>query len=384
MIGALALGAAVSAVAMLLGLAVVMPRLRKLGVVDVPVDRSLHSRPVVRGAGLALLPAIVIGVIVTRYAVSRASATPVELSGALMLVLVVVALASFACIGLADDLFSVSVLTRVVAQLIVSALALIAVFSLVGVSAVWVPPLAVAVTAAVNVTNFMDGANGMLALHGVIAGLWFTALSLWHELPNAASMSVVMCGVLAGFFPVNGRGAAFMGDVGSYTVGAAWAFISLWLLGGGVPVEAVGAPLLVFVADAAYTLQLRVRARERWYQPHKLHVYQRLVSAGWPHLASSAMVSAVAVACCVLALPAALGATMPWRAASASVMVLVLAIYLRLPVFVHAPEPWRGRRTSAQVRPGVLDSADESAAGSAARESVSAEKDPIEPPEWRR
>ena len=41
--------------------------------------------------------------------------------------------------------------------------------------------------------------------------------------------------------------------------------------------------MLVFLCDSTLTLLTRVIRRERWYTPHKQHIYQRLIALGWSH-----------------------------------------------------------------------------------------------------
>ena len=39
----------------------------------------------------------------------------------------------------------------------------------------------------------------------------------------------------------------------------------------------------VFLFDATVTLSRRLLAKERWYEAHRLHAYQRLHQSGWSH-----------------------------------------------------------------------------------------------------
>jgi hypothetical protein len=41
--------------------------------------------------------------------------------------------------------------------------------------------------------------------------------------------------------------------------------------------------MLLFLADATWTLLARVIRGERWYNAHRQHVYQRLIAHGWSH-----------------------------------------------------------------------------------------------------
>lgn len=343
MTSALLIGTLAAAAASLMALGVLLPWFRRLGVIDVPVGRSLHTAPVVRGAGLALIPGMVTGAAVTEVVLARTGGGgSVTFSSTLYVVLAVVAVVAFGAIGLSDDFFSHGVVSRLSIQLAAGVLAAGALITSLGAWWGWLAPVAVALVASVNITNFMDGANGLLILHGLVAAGWFCLLATTRDMPGLAALSAAVGGSLLAVAPVNFRGRAFLGDVGSYALGAVWAVLGSMFLLAGLPAETVLAPAAVFLADFVYTLQLRLRAGDRWYQPHKLHVYQRLVSAGWPHLASSGLVAGLTAACCLLALPAFLGADLMARLACGLLTLGLVAAYLRLPVLVGAPVPWHG------------------------------------------
>jgi UDP-N-acetylmuramyl pentapeptide phosphotransferase/UDP-N-acetylglucosamine-1-phosphate transferase len=75
-----------------------------------------------------------------------------------------------------------------------------------------------------------------------------------------------------------------MGDVGSALLGFVLAATPLVADDSARP-PAVVAVVMVwpFVFDAAFTLVRRARRGERLMQPHRSHLYQRLVASGWRH-----------------------------------------------------------------------------------------------------
>lgn len=342
MIPAILGGAATAAAVSLLCLAVVLPWLRRLAVIDVPVERSMHTRPVVRGGGLALLPGIVGGAAATLLAANTQN--EVTVSAVLYVVVALAAVLGFAALGLSDDFFVHGVLGRLLVQIAIGVLTTLAVLLAAGHGWIWALPAGVGLVAVVNVTNFMDGANGLLALHGLVLTVWFGALAVSAGMAGTAGLAAAAAGALLAFLPVNLRGRAFLGDVGSYALGALWGVLGLLLFLAGLPVECVLAPAMVFFADFSYTLQLRIRAGGRWYQPHRLHVYQRLITAGWSHLASAALTAGLTAVCCLLSLPALLGAPLALRAVAVVVALVLVVGYLRLPARIGAPSPWHGHR----------------------------------------
>ena len=95
--------------------------------------------------------------------------------------------------------------------------------------------------------------------------------------------AAVAVGALA-FLPWNaGRARVFLGDAGSYALGAALAMLAAYAVVHGIPAEAALGPLALYLADTAWTLQRRIRAGERWLEAHRTHVYQQWCDAGWSH-----------------------------------------------------------------------------------------------------
>ena len=135
-----------------------------------------------------------------------------------------------------------------------------------------------------NAFNFMDGVNGISGAHALIAGVVYALLGWWqHDGFLVPAGAAVAAGALA-FLPWNaGQARVFLGDAGSYALGAALAVLAAYALVRGVPVEAVLGPLALYLADTAWTLQRRIRAGERWLEPHRTHIYQRWCDAGWSH-----------------------------------------------------------------------------------------------------
>ena len=76
-----------------------------------------------------------------------------------------------------------------------------------------------------------------------------------------------------------------------------------------VPFEPVALGLSLFVLDATFTLLRRVATGEKWYSPHRTHLYQRPVVMGTSHRAVLLVAAAgmVLVAGCAMAWPGSSG-----------------------------------------------------------------------------
>ncbi|MFQ6538536.1 MULTISPECIES: glycosyl transferase family 4 [Aphanothece] len=239
-------------------LALLLPLLRR-AFPDHPNARSSHRRVTPRGGG------VVFALVGSGGALLLGSSLPLL---ALPLALV----------GFLDDRHSMAPALRLAAQL-ATALALVAVSPWAGVAAWVVVALVLAATALINLTNFMDGLDGLVA--GCLAVLLATAASAPADAAQPALWPLV--GALIGFLPWNWSPARlFMGDAGSTFLGAVFAGALLQAPGwpSALALLLVATPLL---ADAGLCLLRRLLAGQRVWQAHRLHLYQRLQQAGWSH-----------------------------------------------------------------------------------------------------
>lgn len=233
---------------------------------DEPNRRSLHSVPVPRVGGIAIVIA----------ALAAWSLRP-ELKLTLALLTAALALISFV-----DDRKGLPVGLRLVVH---GLAALVVVSDLAGENLWLAAGLATYVVWMANCYNFMDGSDG---LAGGMALFGFAAYGIAARLAGAealAAMSFAVAAAAAGFLVFNFPPAkVFMGDGGSIPMGFLAA--SLGLLGWQQGLWPLWFPVLVFspfVVDASITLLRRVLRGERFWQAHREHYYQRLIRMGWGH-----------------------------------------------------------------------------------------------------
>ncbi|WP_237065436.1 MraY family glycosyltransferase [Microbulbifer guangxiensis] len=228
---------------------------------DVPNHRSLHTVPVPRTGGWALVAGITVAL-----AVSPLTIEPL-VAGAFLLLIVISAL---------DDLQNLSARLRFAVHVVAVSLLLLALPG--SLSWWWYPVLLFGGVWVINLYNFMDGMDGFAGSMTVFGFAALGSVSAWREFGELAAICgvLVVCSLV--FLRYNWPPARiFLGDVGSTMLGLAAVAVSLfgwhegaftWLL-----------PLVVFAPfwlDASFTLLKRVLTGARWWEAHREHWYQRL------------------------------------------------------------------------------------------------------------
>ena len=313
-----------------LAMPVVIAALRRVQIIDVPNQRSSHSRPTVRGAGWGVLLGAVAG-----WCVGDVGA------GAWWLPVVAIV---FGVVGFADDLRSLSSAGRFALQVAVGGGALVAAQ---GAEVVHLSPfaqivLAGAFIAYINAFNFMDGVNGISGLQGLAVGVALVAAGSHLDAANVQYGGLVIAGACLAFLPFNApRARCFLGDVGSYFIGAWLIAVCVLAYDAGAGTVFVGSLIAIYAADTAYTVARRVRNGDAWWTAHREHVYQRLTDSGFSHLASALVVTAFTAACALVGF-VAIDASAP-AAVGCAVMIAALCLaYLTTPAWL------RGRNAAVQ------------------------------------
>lgn len=325
-----------AAISVVLGLAlpaVVIPWLRRMGVVDVPGARSSHSVPTVRGTGAATALAAVVA------AGASLLLGVVEVDRSVMLT-VLAGAAAAGLLGWREDCTGLSVRWRAAAQLVVGALVTVVLTLLLGTSVWWIPLGVLAIAGYINVVNFMDGLNGISGLHGLAVGAAYAYAGWATGHGWLVVCGTAVAGAYLAFLPWNLAGRrVFLGDTGSYFLGGAIACCAVAGFLSGIYLEYLLPPMIIYLADTGSTLFARIYRGEAWYQPHRQHVYQRLTDQGLSHLGSAAVVTAATVAVTVLSV-LSLGLPGAGQAGMGLLVCLVVAGYLALPALLAR---WRAR-----------------------------------------
>ncbi len=249
-------------------------------IVDLPGQRRLHSVPVARGGGLALVAAAMLTMLFVSLAAEN-----------IKLVLFNAGLFLVAMVGWRDDRRGLGIVQRLGIHMLAGVLVFAMLLQLGFFDGL--PPdlrmtiglaIAISVPASINLHNFIDGANGMLSVQSLFVLTMLIVLSLGGDLTLTAGM-LCCAGAVLGFLPWNFPNArVFMGDVGSGALGYILAAFTFWIWAAGTItlVEALLLHSLVLI-DGLCTLGFRFCSGRRWWRAHREHLYQWLVRTGRSH-----------------------------------------------------------------------------------------------------
>ncbi len=264
-----------------------------------PNERSLHSHPTPASGGLAMAAALICALPVLHFALP---ALPVH--GWFYLGAALVAL-----ISLWDDWRPLSPSLRLAIHLTAASCVLLAGWtpeSLHWPNGHWPWPQWLAmpftllfVAWMTNLYNFMDGMDGFAGGMAVFGFGGYALLGWLGGAPEFAALNLLIVLAALGFLIFNFPPARiFMGDVGASTLGYLAAALGLWGEQLGLfPLWAAVLLFSPFIVDASVTLTRRAWRKERIWQAHKTHYYQRLVQMGWGHRTTVLAEYAIMVAC---------------------------------------------------------------------------------------
>lgn len=268
---------------------------------DIPNNRSSHTVPTPRGGGLAIVIVLLLSGVVSLFLPQA----PID-----VLVCLLLATLAFSLLGWQDDKHDLPASVRFLIQLLIAVFASgwllwaavpgystsFALLALLLLSTLWIAWMA-------NLYNFMDGIDGISAVESLILG---ATTSYWFAISGVASMAIIciaVAGASVGFMRWNWSPAKiFMGDVGSLALGAFFAIIAI--IGTtrlDIPFLAFLILYAVYLADSGVTLLHRIIKREKWWQAHRSHFYQRAVQSGFSHAQVSLSVMALNIIFAVLA-----------------------------------------------------------------------------------
>lgn len=268
----------------------------ELGLMDIPNERSSHTRATPRGGGIGVVLTVSFGFLALRC-FDLVHFTWAEMG------VVLCAYGAIAAVSLWDDFHSVRPAVRFGVHVVASAIVLytfreISDTQIGGRIALgyWSFPVALIwLVGLTNAYNFMDGSDGIAGVQGTVAGVAWCLFGIFNQIEAVAVLGALIAGTCVGFLRYNWAPAKiFMGDVGSASLGFLLAMLPILAIsknaaGGALPDASQHALVLgvmtvwPFVADASVTFFKRLLKKEPVWKPHRTHYYQLLIQCGWKH-----------------------------------------------------------------------------------------------------
>lgn len=305
----------------LIGTRLTILALRKRTVLlDRPNLRSNHKVPTPRGGGIAVVTAMVIGLLLAdiNYAI-------------------ILAIFMLAAVSLLDDIVSVHPLIRLLVQILAVMIPVeityTAHFS--EYIPLWLEKTALILAWVwfINLFNFMDGIDGISAAEmiSISAGICMIITLVGAAPDNLFIYSVVVATAGAGFIWWNWHPAKiFLGDVGSIPIGFMLGYLLLLTAQHGYPYAALILPGY-YLADGTITLLSRLARGKKIWQAHSEHYYQKAVRSGRSHNAVVCYIIGLNILLALLATLSVLDTDLIWL----HLAVAGLAICLILGFFAH-------------------------------------------------
>ena len=264
----------------------------KYSIMDYPAERSNHTTPTPKGAGLIIIPIVAISTLIFFYFFLQ----PLNEWAIIFFLCFFLGIISFI-----DDIKNLSIKSRLLLQTLIVGLSLLVYYEPVTTNLLSVPvsyeryfPLIncflflfflLSWMWIINLYNFMDGIDGLTALQVCTVAISVNLLSIIGYLNEEYQIfSLILFSVYLAFYKFNKSPAKiFLGDVGSIPSGYLIGFIMFsCLLTNGVllPIIIVN---MYYILDSTCTLLIRIVKKENILKAHSDHFYQKMIRKGYQH-----------------------------------------------------------------------------------------------------
>lgn len=272
------------------------PAVRAVGLrqgwVDLPNERKIHTRPMVRPGGISIFAGVTCALLLV-WTLGLFGFLPqdreYEIWG------VTIGAVCFFLLGLADDFFNLPALPRLLIQIAIACGAWkvgvdvetlsLPYFGVVKLGWLSLPITVLWLVGVVNAINFIDGLDGLAAGVCGIAAVVTLIVTLFTGQFAAALISAAVAGSALGFLRYNFNPAQiFMGDGGAYFLGFMLGGLSV--IGVVKLTVAIVIPfciLAVPIFDTTSVIVQRLRTGVSPFKPDKRHLHHRLLKAGLSH-----------------------------------------------------------------------------------------------------
>ncbi|GBE57186.1 putative undecaprenyl-phosphate N-acetylglucosaminyl 1-phosphate transferase [bacterium BMS3Abin01] len=256
---------------------------RRMGAMDQPDHRKIHTDPVPRLGGLAIFFGFIIPALLFLPLTS-------EMKGVLLGAVIIT------LFGAVDDFRGTGPLVKFAGQFIAAGCLVyygirieFITLPLLGTIELG-PELAIPLTllwvvVLVNIFNFIDGMDGLAAGVCTIAAITFSIIAISMGRSEAAILAAILAGTTLGFLRYNFYPASiFMGDSGSMLLGFVLAAVTVGGVLKSVATVTLVLPLLILgipIFDLSFAILRRAKNKRSIFQPDRGHLHHRLFNIGF-------------------------------------------------------------------------------------------------------
>ncbi|MBP1948797.1 glycosyltransferase family 4 protein [Virgibacillus litoralis] len=256
----------------------------KIGVVDLPNHRKIHTKVTPRLGGLAIFLGVFLGAL---YLQPQHEHLPEIILGAVVILIT----------GALDDRYNIRPVVKLGGQLIAASFLLssgliidkitLPILGMIDLGFVSVLVTVLWVVGITNAINLIDGLDGLATGVTTIALTSMFIMALIDVQIMAAYLCIVLIGANLGFLYHNFYPAKiYMGDTGSNFLGYAIAVVSMLGLFKNIALFSFIIPIIVLavpIFDTLFAIVRRAYNKENIMMPDNKHIHYQLLASGFSH-----------------------------------------------------------------------------------------------------
>lgn len=256
----------------------------RVGAIDMPNGRKVHTQPIPRLGGVAIFIGFA-GAMLLTQPISRQTAG--LLIGATIIVIV----------GVLDDIYDLNPRVKLAGQIVAAVVVCMfgirveaithpfgGVFNLGWLS---IPATVLWIIGVTNAINLIDGLDGLAAGTAVIAAVTMAVVAGMEGRVLIAGFALILAAAVFGFLPYNFSPAKiFMGDSGSMFLGFTLSTLAVQGLTKGATFISIFIPVIILgipIFDTLFAIVRRYKNNRPIFEADKGHLHHRLLNLGLSH-----------------------------------------------------------------------------------------------------
>jgi UDP-GlcNAc:undecaprenyl-phosphate/decaprenyl-phosphate GlcNAc-1-phosphate transferase len=253
----------------------------RIGILDQPESRKVHTNPTPRLGGVGIY---------FGFVVSSLLVLPIDK----LLITIIAGGTLILILGIWDDVKSISPLIKLAFQIAIAGLTYYFGISIHWISApdggfIFLQWLSIPLTifwivGLINAINLLDGLDGLAGGIAAIAACILAFVAIQHQQFLVATLMIALLGSCLGFLKFNFSNAqVFMGDSGSMFLGYILACVSVIGVLKSTVTFALLIPILIFavpISDTLFSIIRRFRKKQPLFKADNGHYHHRLLELG--------------------------------------------------------------------------------------------------------